>query len=214
VVDFPDGALFVTDSNIIVDQKAEIDDDLQDELFRRWFVSGEGSAEPAWLERELRRRKNGFKIVSFHHPLLSVAFHASDWAKPSYGRNLTDKRAQLLRLLEAENVDVVFSGHDHLYQHVVVQRSSGAAGGGSGIHFIVSSGGGAPIRDRPGEERETEQIAKYRADGIDCALVKVAETHHYCLVRVSSSELSVQTIAVTGDADTTGRVIDEFKLKK
>ncbi len=214
VVDFPDGALFVTDSNFILDQKQEIDDDLQDELFNEWFVSGERSAQPAWLERELRARKNVFKIISFHHPILSVAHHASDWSNPSYGRRLKEKRRALIDLFEKENVHVVFSGHDHIYQHVVMHKDERRASGDSTIHFIVSSGGGAPIRNRLGDERESECLDNYRAQGIDCSIVKIAEVHHYCIVEIRSSSLTVRTIEVSGMADSSGVVLDDLELIK
>jgi hypothetical protein len=214
VMDFPDVSLFVTDSNFMLDQKQEIDDDRQDELFKQWFVSGDPSAQPSWLERELQARKDVFKIVSFHHPLLSVAHHASDWTNPTYGRELEEKRKQLIELFKKENVHVVFSGHDHLYQHVVVRYETQASGAISNIHFVVSSGGGAPIRDRGGDEKEAELIASYREQGIDCSLVKIAETHHYCLVDVGPSSLTVQTRLVSEDANVSGALLDDLELKK
>ena len=39
VLDAPDAAFFVVDSNLIIDQYQSIDDDEQDALFRKWFVS-------------------------------------------------------------------------------------------------------------------------------------------------------------------------------
>jgi hypothetical protein len=214
VLDFPDVSLFVTDSNFILDQKGEIDDDLQDELFRQFFISDENSTQPAWLERELSARKNVFKIVSFHHPLLSVAHHASDWTNPSYGRKLAEKRHRLIDLFKKQNVHVVFSGHDHLYQHVVMHYNDRDAGENSMTHFIVSSGGGAPIRNRKGEEREAEQVESYRKEGIDCSLVRVAEKHHYCLVTVLPNSLTVQAHEVSDATDASGSLFDEFEMKR
>lgn len=214
VMDFPDVSLFVTDSNLLLDQKQEIDDDRQDELFRRWFVSGDSAEPPAWLERELRARKGVFKVISFHHPLLSVARHAADWTNRSYGRDLEEKRRQLIALFEEENVHVVFSGHDHLYQHVVVRYNNRASGGISNIHFVVSSGGGAPIRDRSGVEEEAKYIEGYREQGIDCSLVRVAEAHHYCLVDVGPSSLTLQTLLVSENTDANGSLLDDIEIKK
>lgn len=214
VMDFPDVSLFVTNSNFMLDQKQEIEDDRQDELFKKWFVSGDSSTKPSWLESELQARKDVFKVVSFHHPLLSVSHHASDWTNPSYGRKLEAKRRQLIELFKKENVHVVFSGHDHLYQHAVVRYKTQSSGEISNMHFVVSSGGGAPIRNRSGAEKETEYIERYRKQGIDYSLVKIAEAHHYCLVDVEPHSLTVQTHLVTENANDSNRLFDDFEINK
>ncbi len=43
VVEFRDMALFVLDSNLLIDQYEKIDDDVQDKLFHKWFVSDENA---------------------------------------------------------------------------------------------------------------------------------------------------------------------------
>ncbi|MFQ5759021.1 MAG: metallophosphoesterase family protein, partial [Candidatus Bathyarchaeia archaeon] len=142
VLDFPDAALFVVDSNVILDQYQFIDDDEQDNLFQEWFVSGEDSAQHAWLERELASRNQHFKIVVMHHPLVSFAKHHIDWTRPSLGRNLQQKRQQLLKLFHEQRVQAVLCGHEHLYEHSIVRYSSHVNPAECGIHFIVSGGGG------------------------------------------------------------------------
>lgn len=78
----------------------------------------------AWLERELRRATESWKIAYFHHPIYSSgARHGSD----------EDLRALFEPVFLEHDVDVVFAGHDHFYERIAPQQ---------GIpYFVVGSGG-------------------------------------------------------------------------
>lgn len=67
-----------------------------------------------WLEARLREGGNGdWKIVYFHHALYSSArFHGS----------AIDLRKVLEPLFVTYGVDVVFAGHDHVYERVHPQK--------------------------------------------------------------------------------------------
>jgi hypothetical protein len=199
VLDFPDVAIFVLDSDFLLDQNQHIDDDAQDALFEKWFVSREGSSEPSWLERELARRDQTFKIVAMHHPLASVGRHYFDWTNPDYGRNLLGKREQLLNLLFEEGVQLLLAGHEHLYQRNVIKRMSDNAWGDDGdggetIQMLITSGGGAPIRSLPGKEEIDKRLESYRNQGFTVTNVANFFVHHYSIVEVESRRLQIRTI--------------------
>src|SRR3954468_14723214 len=62
-----------------------------------------------WLEKELANAGTDWKICFFHHPLYSSgAFHGSS----------AELRAVLEPLFIKYGVQVVFSGHDHVYERV------------------------------------------------------------------------------------------------
>ena len=67
----------------------------------------------AWLEQALRTSRAPWKIAFFHHPLYS-----------SGGRHGSEKdlRTVLEPLLMRYGVQVVFSGHDHVYERVKPQH--------------------------------------------------------------------------------------------
>jgi len=209
VLDFPDAAVFVVDSDVILDQYQFIDDDRQDALFQEWFVSGENSEQAAWLERELASRNQRFKIVVMHHPPVSFAKHHIDWVKPEWGRDLQNKRQQLFRLFHEQEVQLVFSSHEHLYEHSVVRYSSDSE---HVIHVVVSGGGGVPLRSGSDDQKVKQFIQNYRAEGLDVVLLKQEEIYHYCLVDIAADKITIQVLEVTGDTEEPLRLAEKIEI--
>jgi predicted MPP superfamily phosphohydrolase len=93
----------------------------------RFFVLDTNSLDPkqhAWLETALNESRDRWKICYFHHPIYSDAGrHGSDVAL----------RVALEPLLVKYGVDVVFSGHDHVYERVKPQK---------GITYFVAGSSG------------------------------------------------------------------------
>jgi hypothetical protein len=86
------------------------------------------------------------------------------------------------RILEKYQVDAVFSGHDHNYQHNLV----------NGVHYLVSGGGGAPLYDI-----ET---------GIPGVTLKLAQVEHYLLGTVTPERIAFEA------TDLNGKQIDYFEI--
>lgn len=200
VIDFADVALFVLDSDFLLDQNQHIDDKKQDELFEEWFVSGGGSPDESWLERELAARDQKFKIVAMHHPLVTGGRHYSDWTNPDYGNNLPEKRRRLLDLLFEQGVQLVMSGHEHVYQHNVIRRSEPGAGDRP-IHMLITSGGGAPIRSLPDGEEIGRRFDSLGDPGKVVDNVSSFLVHHYSEVLVENGDLVIRTVGVDPDID-------------
>jgi hypothetical protein len=82
--------------------------------------------QTAWIETQLREAGNGdWKICFFHHPLYSSArYHGSD----------ADLRRVLEPLFVKYGVDVVLSGHDHVYERLRPQQ---------GIYYFVEGASGS-----------------------------------------------------------------------
>ena len=79
----------------------------------------------SWLKIELTKTKNK-KFIFIHKPLYANKVHE---ALPD---NL---KLTLHKLFKDNNVAIVFQGHDHLYNKVIVDD----------ISYIVTGGGGAPL---------------------------------------------------------------------
>lgn len=201
VQDSPSATLFVMDSNYLLDQHQAIDDEEQDRLFERWFVSADTSTDRSWLERQLERHADRpFKILAMHHPLVSFSWHHADWHDPAYGHDLIEKRNRLVRLLQRHGVQVAFSGHEHLYEH---SRIENAAHPEAPLHAVISSGGGVPTRDLVSPDDKRERQADFEESGFNVKLRQQASRFHYTRVDVTPDTLTLETYAI--DPKTTRR---------
>jgi len=91
-------------------------------------------ADPAqikWLDGVYTDAGDKWKIAFFHHPLYSSGQHAAE------SREVI--RPALEQALVRNHVDVVFSGHEHLYERIKPQQG--------GIRYFVSGGGGRTLYD-------------------------------------------------------------------
>ena len=93
----------------------------------RFFVLDSNYLDPAqlvWLETALKDANEAWRIAYFHHPLYSDGGrHGSE----------VDLRVRLEPLFVKYGVNVVYSGHDHIYERVRPQK---------GISYFVSGAGG------------------------------------------------------------------------
>jgi 3',5'-cyclic AMP phosphodiesterase CpdA len=120
----------------------------------------------AWLEKELQNSGSDWKICYFHHPLYSSgAFHG-----PS-----TDLRLLLEPLFIKYGVQVVFAGHEHVYERVKPQK---------GIYYFTEGASGSL---RQGNLRDKGQTA-----------VGYDQDRSFMLVEIAGDELYFQTISRTG----------------
>ncbi len=68
-----------------------------------------------WLRRDLRKTKQQWLIAVFHYPPYTKGSHDSDSKSDSSGR-LIKVRENVIPLLEQYGVDLVLTGHSHLYE--------------------------------------------------------------------------------------------------
>lgn len=86
-----------------------------------------GSAQYRWLAGLLATNRFPFIIVAAHPSPLSGSAHAHDG-------NVRDTRKYLVPLLARYNVNLMFSGHDHVYDRSRYENTT----------FVISAGAGAP----------------------------------------------------------------------
>ncbi len=159
-----------------------------------------GGPQLAWLEAQLKgvdRKKTPWLFVFHHQSLYSCG--------GSHGSNLA-LRSAWQPLFDTYKVDVVFSGHDHLYERskpirglsgtdgkVAVSGPKGTPVNGSGTLYLISGGAGAPL---------------YTAK-TTCAHTYVTEsTRNYTLVDITGTTLHVKASRLDGS------VLDEFTYTK
>jgi len=129
----------------------------------------------AWIEAALRDSREDWKICYFHHPLYSnAARHGSS----------VDLRILLEPIFVKYGVNVVFSGHDHVYERLQPQK---------GIHYFVS--GSAGQLRRGNMTRSSQTAASFDQD------------QSFMLVEVAGSEMYFQAITRGG------RIVDSGVIR-
>ncbi|HEX4347123.1 MAG TPA: metallophosphoesterase, partial [Vicinamibacterales bacterium] len=85
-------------------------------------------AQYQWLDHAYGDTTGEWRIAFFHHPLYSSGEHAAE--------SREEIRPALEPHLLQNKVDVVFGGHEHLYERVAPQQD---------VHYFVSGGGGKTL---------------------------------------------------------------------
>lgn len=135
-----------------------------------------------WLESELAKDTSEWTICFFHHPPYSSAKkHGSD--------------SQLREVVEPifikYGVNVVLTGHDHVYERIKPQK---------GIYYFVSGAGG---KLRTGDLNDASAITEKSYD----------RDLHFMLIEVAGDQMHFQAISRTGETIDSG-VITRAKKGK
>jgi hypothetical protein len=133
----------------------------------------------AWLETTLEHADEPWKICYFHHPLYSDGHrHGSQ----------VDLRVALEPLFVKYDVNVVFSGHDHVYERIAPQK---------GIYYFVVGAGGQLRRGDVRRSPMTE--AAFDQD------------QSFLLVQIAGDELAFEAIARSGGVVDSGVIHREAR---
>jgi len=126
-----------------------------------------------WLEDELSRDTSEWKVCFFHHPPYSSAKkHGSD----SQLRDVVEP------IFVKFGVDVVLTGHDHVYERIKPQK---------GIYYFVSGAGG---QLRSGDVRDVSPLTEKSYD----------RDMHFMLFEVAGDQMYFQAISRTGETVDSG----------
>ena len=134
----------------------------------RFFALDSNYLDPEqlrWLEKELQSSGSDWKIAYFHHPLYSSASHGPT----------IELRNALEPLFVKYGVDVVFAGHEHVYERIYPQK---------GIYYFVE-GGSAKLRAHD-VQKAAQTAASFDTD------------RSFMLVEISGDEMFFQTISRKG----------------
>jgi hypothetical protein len=130
--------------------------------------------ELAWLDNALKSSQEDWKICYFHHPLYSDGgTHGS----------AVDVRVLFEPKFVAYGVNVVFAGHDHIYERLTPQK---------GIYYFVE---GASGQLRKGDTRRSAMTAK-----------AFDQDMSFMLVEIDGNRLSFQVVSRTGTTVDSGTI--------
>ncbi|MEJ2721917.1 MAG: metallophosphoesterase, partial [bacterium] len=212
VIRCPNVDLIIIDSSLIVDHWGYIDDDTQDALFEKWFVSNDNSPEPSWLERQLEKSDKTFKVVFMHVPPIVFAGHYTNWTDPDKGRDLSTKRFRLLDLLAKYDVSLVLSGHQHSYEHNTLNRI-GDRHLDRDMHFVVTGGAGSPLHPGLDADKIAKLESEYRSHGLGVVSQMQYVAYNFCVVRTGSETMSIDVYEVPDRESAPAELIDQVIIE-
>jgi len=134
-----------------------------------FFVLDSDQLDPKqvdWITNALKTSREAWKICYFHHPLYSDG--------RTHGSSV-DLRVVLEPLFVANGVNVVFSGHDHIYERTTPRK---------GITYFVS---GAAGQLRKGDTNPSAMTA-----------ASFDQDRSFMLIEVGANDLAFQVISRTG----------------
>ncbi|MDP2998274.1 MAG: metallophosphoesterase [Bryobacterales bacterium] len=128
-----------------------------------------------WVDRDLARQNQFWKVAYFHHPPYPTGHHVNDPISATV-------RGRVLPILDRHGVQLVLSGHEHGYQRSFPLRDGAVVDSGSGAVYIITGGGGGGL-----QSIRTSPIS---------AIGK--SVHHYLRGEVRGSRLTVTAIDIDG----------------
>ena len=128
-----------------------------------------------WLIADLRHHRNRCTIAYFHHPRFSSGRHGSQY-----------EMQQPWDILYANGVDVVVSGHDHLYERFAPQDPDGNLDTRRGIRQFTVGTGGAGLYEFTTILPNSE--------------VRINDTHGVLALALDNSRYAWAFISATGGA--------------
>lgn len=160
----------------------------------------EDATQLAWVRGQLEgldRQRYTHVVAFFHHPVYSSGPHGG----ATIERPTLAVRTNYMPLFRKHNVTILFTGHEHLFEHFV-ERYRDATGRPQRIDHIVSGGGGAPLYTYT---REPDLRDYMKASGADSSRVthlvrpgsKVRDlAYHYVVVHVDGARVWMEVVGV------------------
>jgi len=144
-----------------------------------FFILGDSNVnspeQDKWLAKQLKKDK--WRFVFFHQPIYSSIQEENKYASENW-----------VPILEQGGADIVFNGHDHLYQRTLLISDRGK----HYIPYITTGGGGSPIH-----YQKTPHIFAE----------KTILDYHFVLVSVGKDQVCVRVI------DLKNTLLDSFCLR-
>ena len=155
------------------------------------FLDSYGGLKPdsdqyKWLVDELENCSSAWKVITIHTPFFSSGPHGKLGTDGEPAEvEIADLRSHILPLVEKHGVDVVFQGHDHLYE----RSKKGDA------YFVTVGGGGGPLY-----QAEQNPVQNPYSQVLIVRL-------HYGIVEATLEQLHLTVY------DVQGNVLDELALQ-
>ena len=153
-----------------------------------------------WVKSQLEgldRKRYRHIVAFFHHPAFSSGPHGGAIVEPPSAA----LRARYMPLFRRHRVAILFTGHDHLFDHWV-ERYEDAADRKHRLDHILTGGGGAPLYPYRGEPDLREYLKTYAEEKVSLDHVVRPgmnpgdNPYHFLLVQVDGERIRLEIIGV------------------
>ena len=171
-----------------------------------------------WLKRDLAQNKKPWVVAAFHHPPYTKGSHDSDDSSDSRGR-MQEVRENIVPILEQGGVDLVLSGHSHMYERSYLLDCAYENSDKFSTKNIVSDGTHGKHQQyvKPLQKKE-HQGTIYAIAGSAARIDKGPldhPAHHIGLLEAGSMVIDVVDEKLTARfINDKGQVMDEFSITK
>jgi hypothetical protein len=152
-----------------------------------------------WVKSQLESldRSRYVNVIVFgHQPPFSSGPHGGANVEPA----TVELRTRYMPLFNAHHVRVVFSGHEHLFDHWVERYTD--ASGQHRMDLVVSGGGGALLYPYMGEPDLREYLQANEANKVTLqhlakpGVERGLNPYHFVIVRVDGEKLDMEVVGV------------------
>lgn len=168
-----------------------------------------------WLKADLEKTKADFLVAFFHHPPYTKGSHDSDKEA-----QLIEMREHIMPILESGGVDLVFTGHSHIYERSMLidgayQTPTIAEG------VILADGDGDPSGDGPylksaglqPNNGTVQVVTGHGGTGLGRKgtipfMKRIILEHGSCLISISENTLTADMLSSKGE------ILDTFNIVK
>jgi predicted phosphodiesterase len=127
-----------------------------------------GSKQASWFKEQLQETAMDTKIKH-----IFVMVHQSPYTSGPHGPHKELVESGLVEEMRRYGVDIIFAGHDHIYERGRV----------NGLNYVVSGGGGAPV---------------YYVKTHDVASLVTEATYHYCRINIKGDVIEYSAHRLDG----------------
>ena len=152
-----------------------------------------------WVKKQLEGLNRGRYtnvVAMFHHPVFSSGPHGASKLEPQSAA----MRSSYMPLFRTHHVKLVFTGHDHLFEHWVERYTDST--GRHRMDLVTTAGGGAPLYSYQGEPDlaayiRSNDAAKVQVEHLAKPGVQTGENpYHFVVIRVDGDRMDLDVVGV------------------
>jgi acid phosphatase type 7 len=172
-----------------------------------------------WLNADLEKAKAAWLVAFWHHPPYSKGSHDSDKSKQE-----REMRTHFMPVLESAGVDLVLTGHSHIYERSMLMDGAYATPTVA-ANVILDDGDGDPkgdgaYRKSPGlnpNEGDVQVVAGHGGAGLGRlgtmpVMKKVIVENGSCIVEINGDTLTSYMINKNGELRDTFSIVKSAKV--